>query len=81
MKFLFGYLLLFFPAALLAQGFSCPAGQADVRPSPQPQRMPGQGEDRRDAGPHHARPQHRDRLAGGATHGQPRPPPVPAPIL
>ena len=30
MKFLFGYLLLFFPAALLAQGFSCPAGQADV---------------------------------------------------
>ena len=30
MKFLFGYLLLIFPAVLAAQGFSCPAGQADV---------------------------------------------------
>src|SRR4051794_14583275 len=30
MKFLFAYLLLLSPALLAAQGFSCPAGQADV---------------------------------------------------
>jgi hypothetical protein len=30
MKFLFAYLLLLSPAVLAAQGFSCPAGQADV---------------------------------------------------